>query len=522
MVDKIVYTQSDRKALRFVILATLIIGLIAQIVSYYHDYVYAYPDSISRADIARRFYDSLTPGISQQLGTAWLPIPAIVLLPFNYIDYLWHTGLGGSIVNLVSFVLTACCIFLSIRLITSHRLSQYLGTLIFVINPNILYLQTTAMSEIFFLMLITAGVYYLMKWNISGEKVWFMYASIIMALAVGSRYEGWTYAIVCTVVFIFLIWSKDRSKVLRYTLVFIAPTVLFVAYWLYHNYTVYGDPFAFIRGEFSASAWFSKGGRYTSKDNIPLSIIIYVNSVLGLTGGLTILLSIFGVVLYGLVNKLRFNSFAPYIFLSIAPVTVLLLYLGNIIIELPNIEPYGYYNARYSIYIIPGMGFFIGYLSSKLYEYKYYGNLPYYIGYFVVVLIIPLSLYYNWPKGAPVVVETAFFNNSRPEINRASEYLRQNYDGGNLFYDGVNFALKPYTKIPIKNRVFLDTWDIGPKTLKAPQEHATWILLDKKNPYNLLKDKVPDYVLEDYYDLVYIDSGIEIYKLKPVPQITRR
>ena len=131
MVDKFFSDEVTIKSFRRVIYFTLIVGFMAQLASYYYEYVYAYPDSISRVDIARRFYDSLTPGISQQLGKAWLPIPAVMILPFAYFDFLWYTGLAGSIVNLTCFVITACCIFLAVRLITEHRLSQYIAVFIF-------------------------------------------------------------------------------------------------------------------------------------------------------------------------------------------------------------------------------------------------------------------------------------------------------------------------------------------------------------------------------------------------------
>jgi hypothetical protein len=521
MVDKFFSDEVTIKSFRRVFYFTLIVGFTAQLASYFYEYVYAYPDSISRADIARRFYDSLTPGISQQLGTAWLPIPAVMLLPFTYFDFLWYTGLAGSIVNLTCFVITSLCIFLSVRLITEHRLSQYIAVFVFVINPNILYLQTTAMSEMILMMFMTSSVYYLLKWNVTGEKVWFIYSACLTALAVGSRYEGWTFALCIIIAVVLLCFGKNKTMVIRYSILYIAPTALFVGFWLYHNWSVYGDPIAFLRGEYSAGAWFEKGGRFNAKGDLLFSLVVYLNNIVQLIGTIPLLLFGVGVIIYFLVNKFRFSAITPYVFLISIPVTIYLIYAGSIIIEMPNIEPYGYYNARYGVFIIPGVAFFIGYLSYKIYEYRYYNNLPYYIGYFVLALIIPLSYYYNWPKGAPVIVETAFFNNSRPEINRASEFLRMNYRGGTIFYDGVNFSLKPWTKIDIKDRIYPESWEVGPKTLARPQDYASWILIDNKNPYYRLRDKIDPIILNRYYDLLYVDNGIEIYKRNaPIEPVT--
>ena len=41
----------------------------------------AFPDAQSHLTISRRIFDSLAPGFTQ-LGTVWLPLPTISLIPF--------------------------------------------------------------------------------------------------------------------------------------------------------------------------------------------------------------------------------------------------------------------------------------------------------------------------------------------------------------------------------------------------------------------------------------------------------
>src|ERR1035441_6979889 len=55
-----------------------------------------YGDAEAHLNIARRILDSQTPGYDQ-IGTAWLPLPHLLMLPFVRYDEWWRSGLAGSI-----------------------------------------------------------------------------------------------------------------------------------------------------------------------------------------------------------------------------------------------------------------------------------------------------------------------------------------------------------------------------------------------------------------------------------------
>ena len=55
-----------------------------------------YGDAVAHMNIARRTIDSRTPG-PLQLGTVWLPLPHIVMLPLVAFTWMWQTGVGGAI-----------------------------------------------------------------------------------------------------------------------------------------------------------------------------------------------------------------------------------------------------------------------------------------------------------------------------------------------------------------------------------------------------------------------------------------
>src|SRR5579871_2453911 len=59
-------------------------------------YTLYYGDAEAHLNIARRVLDSRTPG-PEQLGTVWLPLPHVLMLPFVMKDEWWRNGLAGVI-----------------------------------------------------------------------------------------------------------------------------------------------------------------------------------------------------------------------------------------------------------------------------------------------------------------------------------------------------------------------------------------------------------------------------------------
>src|SRR5215475_11776423 len=73
-----------------------------------------YGDAVAHINIARRVFDSQTPGLLQ-LGTVWLPLPHLLMIPFLLSDAAWQNGVGGSIPSMVAYVLGAIGMFRLVR-----------------------------------------------------------------------------------------------------------------------------------------------------------------------------------------------------------------------------------------------------------------------------------------------------------------------------------------------------------------------------------------------------------------------
>src|SRR3989344_5009452 len=104
----------------------------------------AYNDARSHLDIARRVVEGLKPGMAQ-LGSVWLPLPHFLMIPFIWNDTLWHTGFAGAIISMISYVATTIFLVKILNLLKTGSLAKIVASLVFLLNLNILYLQSTAM-----------------------------------------------------------------------------------------------------------------------------------------------------------------------------------------------------------------------------------------------------------------------------------------------------------------------------------------------------------------------------------------
>ncbi|MGB7590171.1 MAG: hypothetical protein WBO19_02880, partial [Terriglobia bacterium] len=69
-----------------------------------------YGDAVAHMEGARRIFDSLTPGYDE-IGSVWLPLFHLLAAPLARSDFLWRTGLAGSIVSSAAFAGTAWLLY---------------------------------------------------------------------------------------------------------------------------------------------------------------------------------------------------------------------------------------------------------------------------------------------------------------------------------------------------------------------------------------------------------------------------
>jgi hypothetical protein len=106
----------------------------------------AHYDARAHLVVARRVFDSLIPGW-QQVGAVWLPLPHLLdMLPVQ-IDWLYRTGYSGVAISILSMALAAWAITTLVQRATGDWIGGAVAAALMMLNPDVLYLQSTPMSE---------------------------------------------------------------------------------------------------------------------------------------------------------------------------------------------------------------------------------------------------------------------------------------------------------------------------------------------------------------------------------------
>ncbi len=113
--------------------------------------------------VARRILDSITPGW-QQIGAVWLPLPHVLNALPAQSDLLYRTGGSAVAISVLAFAIAAGSIAAIVLRATESTLAALAAAAVFALNPNVLYLQSTPMTESLLVATMTLAVAMLMRW----------------------------------------------------------------------------------------------------------------------------------------------------------------------------------------------------------------------------------------------------------------------------------------------------------------------------------------------------------------------
>ncbi len=148
-----------------VVACCTVVSMAAIAWSWRHDAMLNYGDTVAHLHIARRVFDSRTPRFSQ-LGSVWLPLPHLLLIPFVQDYQWWATGLAGVIPSALAYIAGCAGLYRLVRHFASAAAAA-LALTFFALNPNLLYLQTTAMTEPLFLCEFIWIAVWIVEWRMT-------------------------------------------------------------------------------------------------------------------------------------------------------------------------------------------------------------------------------------------------------------------------------------------------------------------------------------------------------------------
>ena len=188
--------------------------------------------------VARRIVDSITPGW-QQIGAVWLPLPHLINAIPVQIDWLYRTGASAVLISVFSFALATAAIAWIVGTLTGSSLAAPVGAAVFALNPNVVYLQSTPMTEPLLLGLTLAGVALLIAYVHNGRRS--ALTGVTLALACLTRYEAWpiTYAALAAAAFALCRGGETTgSAARRIVRIAIYPTAAIIAFAIFSRIVV--------------------------------------------------------------------------------------------------------------------------------------------------------------------------------------------------------------------------------------------------------------------------------------------
>jgi hypothetical protein len=318
----------------------------------------AYGDAEAHLNIARRITDSRVPGY-EQFGTVWLPLPHAVMLPFARHDGLWRSGLAGAIPGGLVYAFGAWLFFLAMRRMFSSTAAALAGALAWALNPNLLYLQATPMTEPYSLASLALATYFLAVFK-DKQSAWAAAgAGFALTLGALTRYESWFLIPVAALAVLLMGGSGRWWKAIVFS-IFASIGPLF---WLAHNQYFYSDLLEFYRGPYSAMA-INKGVKYPGYHDWPTAFRYYRAAVEGCLGAP---LAWMGAA--GLAAALWKRQWAAALLLGLVPVFyVTSLYSSGTPIHVPGLWPNSWYNTRYGLGALPVAALGVSALAAIMHD----------------------------------------------------------------------------------------------------------------------------------------------------------
>lgn len=335
-----------------------------------HGTILGYKDSISHLLVGRRVLVGQQTGFGQ-LGGIWLPLPHLLIMTLAWSDSLYLSGLAGSVFSMAAYVGTVVALYAVARVATGRRLAGWVAAAVYGLSANALYVQTTPMGEPLMYLGMVVAVLAVLLWHRTDSNRWLFVTALTCMLLVFVRYEAWVFAVALWVVVVHICLVKKHQFLTgdgagqAYVLVFGAYLALSVGLWLLWDLVIFGDPLAWMRGDYTSFDQTSELN-LSQVHNLRISALTYAYAVRATVGWPVAVVGMVGLALMAWRERVSpvFTAFLA----TMAPGAFLVygLYSGAQSIQVEEIGDGGVYNLRMALVMLIPCALFSGYLVSLL------------------------------------------------------------------------------------------------------------------------------------------------------------
>ena len=354
-----------------------------------------YGDAIAHINIARRVFDSQTPGLLQ-LGTVWLPLPHLLMIPFIFSDAMWRSGAGGSIPSMIAYVLGVFGIFrlvrgmleADVRAKPAALAGAWAAAFAYGVNPNLIYMQATAMTESVYLALFVWAVVYFAEFirslrrndlqksaderQTQVKRTSLVRCAWCLAGAELTRYDGWFLAGVMGAAAVVIVLRQWQNRALPQDVAkFLVGIAAVPVLWLAYNSVVYGNALEFANGPYSARAIEQRvGAPNPALHNATVAAIYYLKSAQlnmaeGNWGRFWLAAALVAVAIgawkLGAQSAPMLLLWVPLVFYAFS------IAYGSVPIHVHTWWPFATFNQRYGLQLLPMFAVSTGVLTASVF-----------------------------------------------------------------------------------------------------------------------------------------------------------
>ncbi len=511
-----IYQKNKKFVNKYALLSLVIlltgISICCYIVFYLDGLGLSYNDARSHLDIGRRVVEGLKTGMAQ-LGSVWLPLPHLLTSFTVWNDFMWHSGLSGAIQSMVSFVATGYLVYKFLEKLGVSLFPRIVGVFVFAANLNVLYMQSTAMTELMLIATMTAGVYELLLWQKSNNLLNLIKSAFWIMLSTLNRYDGWfLFVFVCFLVVVLTWRARGKKAAEGMFFLFFTLSGFGIALWFLWNQLIFHDALYFVFGPYSAHAQqqqLAGAGVLATKGNMLLSAKVYFYALAYNEYFPILLLGLFGAIAFFVNKNIKTNIkiamtalFAPLFF------NILALYLGFSVLFVQGISGNTWFNVRYGILMAPSIAIFVGYLVHRFKDLRY-----------LFIGLILFNIFFALSNGDAVTIDDARVGSSQKNVSEVSGWLHKNALNNSGFvliaaasHDAIIFS----SGLPMSRFIHEGTGVYWDSATKDPMHWARYIIMrtnDVSDQTFKLVGKNPEFIND--YTLVHSFPFADIYQLKP-------
>jgi hypothetical protein len=186
------------------------VGTIAAVAYHRAGLSLSHYDARAHLVVARRILDSLTPGW-EQVGAVWLPLPHLLNAVPVQLDLFYRSGASAVAISVLSFTAAVYAVGGLVTAATGSRAGGVAASAALMLNPTLLYLQSTPMTEPLLIGLTTTGLLLAYRWVEAPGATSAVWPGLVLGLACLTRYEAWPVTAAAVALSFVVLWRRDRQ-----------------------------------------------------------------------------------------------------------------------------------------------------------------------------------------------------------------------------------------------------------------------------------------------------------------------